>query len=116
MPTDRLSLTFSALSDPIRRAILAHLARGERSVNELAKPFKISLPGISRHLKVLERAGLISRSRQAQARPCTLEVAPLNQAAEWLDRYRRASVDRLDRLGAYLETLQRQEKTHGRKQ
>ena len=88
MSTDYLSLTFSALADPTRRAILARLVEGEASVNALAKPFRISLPGISKHLKVLEKAGLVSRSREAQRRPCRLQAAPLKEVAAWTETYR----------------------------
>jgi DNA-binding transcriptional ArsR family regulator len=104
---DRLSETFQALADPTRRAILARLALGETSVNELAEPFDMSLPAVSKHLKVLERAGLISRSRDAQYRPCKLEVQALKSVDAWLDEYRRFWEQRLDRLDAYLKTLQR---------
>ena len=107
MPDDQLNQTFAALADPTRRAILARLAAGEASVNELAEPFDISLPAISRHLKVLERAGLISRGRNAQWRPCRLEAAPLREAAGWIDAYRRFWSDSFDRLDDYLEVLQR---------
>ena len=104
--TDRLSATFAALADPTRRAILARLALGETSVSELAKPFDISGPAISRHLKVLESAGLITRSREAQWRPCKLEPAALRGVDDWLERYRRLWEERLDRLEDYLRTLQ----------
>src|SRR5512139_2505461 len=100
MPTDRLSSTFAALADPTRRAILARLASGETSVNELAEPFEMTLPAISKHLKVLERAGLVERRREAQWRPARLEAGPLKEIAEWLDAYRRfweGSFDRLDK-------------------
>jgi len=106
MPTDRLSATFAALADPTRRAILARLARGETSVSELAAPFAISLPAVSKHLKVLERAGLITRGRDAQTRPCRLEAAALKEADDWLEGYRRLWERRLDRLEDYLKTLQ----------
>jgi len=106
MPADALSATFSALADPTRRAILARLARGEASVSELAKPFDISGPAISKHLKVLERAGLISRGRDAQWRPCKLEPAALRNVDAWLEHYRALWEARLDRLDAYLRTLQ----------
>lgn len=106
MPADQLSSTFAALADPTRRAILNHLAAGETSVTSLAKPFKISLPGISKHLKVLEHAGLIVRSRNAQWRPCKLSPAPLKSAAEWIDHYRRFWEQSFDRLEAYLAELQ----------
>jgi DNA-binding transcriptional ArsR family regulator len=104
--TDRLSAAFSALADPTRRAILARLALGESSVNELAEPFDISLPAISRHLKVLESAGLISRGREAQWRPCKLEPEGLKTVSDWVDDYRQLWEDRLDRLEAYLDQLQ----------
>ena len=103
---DRLSDTFAALADPTRRAILARLATGESSVSELAKPFDISGPAISKHLKVLERAGLIKRGREAQWRPCRLEPEALKGVDEWLDRYRRLWEERFDRLDDYLKTLQ----------
>src|SRR5450755_2885401 len=98
MSADYLSLTFSALADPTRRAILARLVQGESSVNALAKPFKISLPGISKHLKVLERAGLIVRSREAQWRPCRLHPEPLKDIAQWIEHYRRFWEESFDRL------------------
>lgn len=98
MPDDELSRTFAALADPTRRAILARLSEGEATVNELAEPFDISLQAISRHLKVLERAGLISRGRDAQWRPCRLETAPLDAVSHWIDRYRERWSDRFDRL------------------
>ncbi|MDB5337900.1 MAG: transcriptional regulator [Planctomycetaceae bacterium] len=106
MPIDRLSAIFSALADPTRRAILARLALGALSVTELAQPFEMSLPGISKHLKVLERAGLISRGRDAQWRPCQLEAAPLKDVAAWIDEYRRFWEASLDRLNDYLMELQ----------
>ena len=115
MPLDRLSTTFAALADPTRRAILARLAAGEASVTELAAPFEMSLPAISKHLKVLERAGLIARGREAQWRPCRLEAGPLKDAAEWLAHYRRFWEQSFDRLDDYLRKLQRKEKKHGRK-
>ena len=101
MTPDHLSTTFAALADPTRRAILARLARGETSVSELAEPFDMSLPAVSKHLKVLERAGLIVRGREAQWRPCRIEAAPLREVADWVDRYRRIWEQRLDRLDAY---------------
>ena len=104
--TDKLSATFSALADPTRRAILARLSTGEASVQDLAKPFRMSLPAVSKHLKVLERASLIRRSRTAQWRPCYLEAAPLKEAAEWVDQYRKFWEESFDRLGAYLQELQ----------
>lgn len=103
---DRLSSTFSALADPTRRAILARLALGETSVNELAEPFDMSLPAVSKHLKVLEGAGLITRGRNAQWRPCKLNAAPLKEAASWIDFYRKFWEASFDRLDAYLERLQ----------
>jgi DNA-binding transcriptional ArsR family regulator len=115
MTADPLSATFAALADPTRRAILARLALGESSVSELAEPFEISLPAVSRHLKVLERAGLIARSREAQWRPCRIEAAPLREVADWVDRYRRFWEARLDRLDAYLRELDSKEKKHARK-
>jgi DNA-binding transcriptional ArsR family regulator len=106
MPTDRLSATFSALADPTRRAILARLALGETTVSELAKPFKMSGPAVSRHLKVLEAAGLIARGREAQWRPCRIEPEALKPVDDWLSEYRRLWEERLDRLDDYLKTLQ----------
>jgi len=114
MPHDRLSTTFAALADPTRRAILARLANGETTVNELAKPFAMSLPAVSRHLKVLEHAGLISRGRDAQWRPARLETAPLEQASGWIDKYRRFWVEGFDRLDDYITELQRKENRHAR--
>ncbi len=115
MSQDHLSSTFAALADPTRRAILARLASGEASVTELGKPFEMSLPAISKHLKVLERAGLIARGREAQWRPCRLAATPLKDAAEWLEEYRRFWEESFDRLDDYLRELQKQEKKHGRK-
>lgn len=115
MSPDRLSTTFAALSDPTRRAILARLVAGEASVNELAEPFAMSLPAVSKHLKVLENAGLIARGREAQWRPCRLEAAPLKDAVDWLEHYRRFWEERLDGLGVYLRDLQRKEKKHVRR-
>jgi DNA-binding transcriptional ArsR family regulator len=109
MASDQLSLTFGALADPTRRAILARLAGGQATVNELAEPFSISLQAISKHLKVLERAGLITRGRDAQWRPCRLEVAPLGVASEWIERYRDIARDRLDRLDQEIQRIQRTE-------
>lgn len=103
---DRLSATFQALADPTRRAILARLALGETSVSELAEPFKMSMPAVSKHLKVLEHAGLITRSRDAQMRPCKIEAAALKQADDWLEEYRRLWEQRLDRLEDYLKAIQ----------
>jgi len=107
---DRLSTTFSALADPTRRAILARLALGEASVGELAEPFDMSLPAVSKHLKVLERAGLIARAREAQWRPSRLEAGPLKDAADWIEHYRRFWEQSLDRLGDYLRELKPKEK------
>lgn len=112
---DQLSLTLSALADPTRRAILARLADGEATVTDLAEPFAMSLPAISRHLKVLERAGLIARGRDAQFRPCRLEPKPLEDVAKWVDGYRQLWESRIDRLEDYLNTLQRKEKSHDRR-
>jgi DNA-binding transcriptional ArsR family regulator len=111
---DALSETFQALADPTRRAILARLALGETSVNELAEPFEMSLPAVSKHLKVLERAGLISRSREAQYRPCKLEASALMPIDEWLTEYRRLWEKRFDRLDTYLTKLQRKNTKHKR--
>ena len=115
MPLDRLSTTFAALADPTRRAILARLASGETSVTELAEPFAMSLPAVSKHLKVLERAGLIARGREAQWRPCRIEPGALKQVDDWLERYRRFWDQSLDRLDTYLIELQAKEKKRGRK-
>ena len=104
---DPLSATFAALADPTRRAILARLVEGEAPVTELAEPFEISLPAVSKHLKVLERAGLIERSRHAQWRPCRLAPAPLKEVADWVERYRRFWEERFDRLDDYLSEMQR---------
>jgi DNA-binding transcriptional ArsR family regulator len=114
MSPDRLSTTFQALADPTRRAILARLISGEVSVTELAEPFEMSLPAVSKHLRVLEHAGLITRGRQAQWRPCRLEAGPLKDAADWLEHYRRFWEQSLDRLDGYLTELQGKEKGHGR--
>src|ERR687895_1208626 len=113
MPTDTLDATFAALADPTRRAILARLASGEASVNELAEPFDMTLPGVSKHLKVLECAGLISRARVAQSRPCRLEAAPLREVADWVEHYRRFWEQSFDRLDDYLQELQREENEGG---
>src|SRR5271167_4711571 len=110
MSPDRLSATFAALSDPTRRAILARLASGETSVTELAEPFEMSLPAVSKHLKVLERAGLIARGREAQWRPCRLDAKPLKEVADWMDHYRRFWEQSFDRLDEYLRTLRDNEK------
>ena len=115
MAPDALSATFAALSDPTRRAILARLASGVASVNELAQPFDISLPAISKHLKVLEKAGLIARSREAQWRPCKLEAARLKEVADWVEHYHRFWEQSFDRLDAYLKEVQAEEKKHGRR-
>lgn len=112
---DKLSETFAALADPTRRAILARLALGETSVNELAEPFDMSLPAVSKHLKVLEGAGLISRGRDAQYRPARLEPEALMSVDEWLERYRKLWNERFDRLENYLKELQSQEKKNGKK-
>jgi DNA-binding transcriptional ArsR family regulator len=112
---DQLSATFAALADPTRRAILERLARGERAVTELAEPFDMSLPGISKHLKVLERAGLITRGREAQRRPCKLAAKPLKDVAEWVQHYKRFWEESLDRLDEYLKQLQAKEKRSSRK-
>ena len=108
--SDQITATFAALADPTSRAILARLALGETSVTEIAAPFEMSMPAISRHLKVLEKAGLISRGREAQWRPCKLRAEPLKQAAGWLDEYRRFWEESFDRLDEYLKTLQAKEK------
>lgn len=118
MPADQLSTTFAALADPTRRAILARLVSGACSVTELAEPFDMSMPAVSKHLRVLERAGLIARGREAQWRPCRLEPAPLQAVADWAEHYRHLWEGRLDRLDDYLQELttkDTKEKTHGRK-
>ena len=115
MSPDQLNSTFAALSDPTRRAILARLASGETSVTELAEPFEMSLPAISKHLKVLQRAGLIARGREAQWRPCRLAAGPLKDASDWLEHYRRFWEESFDRLEDYLRELQAKEKKNGRK-
>ena len=112
--TDQLSATFAALADPTRRAILARLASGECAVTELAEPFDMSLPAVSRHLRVLEQAGLITRGRDAQRRPCRIDAAPLKDVSEWAERYRAIWEGRLDRLDTYLQQLTSKEKPHGR--
>jgi DNA-binding transcriptional ArsR family regulator len=111
--SDRLSVTFAALADPTRRAILARLASGEASVTELAQPFEMSLPAVSKHLKVLERAGLIARGREAQWRPRRLKAAPLKDVADWAENYRHFWDESFKRLDEYLQHLQEQEKDHG---
>ena len=116
MAVDQLSSTFAALADPTRRAILARLASGECSVTELAEPFDMSMPAVSKHLRVLERAGLIARGREAQWRPCRLEAGPLKHVADWTERYRHLWEARFDRLENYLQGMKAKEKTHGRKQ
>jgi DNA-binding transcriptional ArsR family regulator len=113
--TPDLSITFAALADPTRRAILARLAAGETSVTELAEPFAMSLPAISKHLKVLERAGLITRGREAQWRPCRLQAEPLKEASDWLEHYREFWEQSFDRLEEYLRKLRQKEKQHGRR-
>jgi DNA-binding transcriptional ArsR family regulator len=115
MSPDCLSTTFAALADPTRRAILARLVSGEVSVTDLAEPFEMSLPAVSKHLKVLERAGLIARGREAQWRPCRLEAGPLKDAADWLEHYRRFWEQSFDHLDDYLRALQKKEKKNGRK-
>jgi DNA-binding transcriptional ArsR family regulator len=115
MIVDELSLTFSALADPTRRAILGRLALGETSVTELAKPFEMSLPGISKHLKVLQKAGLIQQGREAQWRPCRLKAAPLKEISDWVEHYRQFWEESLDRLDEYLKELQRKEKKRGKR-
>ena len=114
MAADRLSATFSALADPTRRAILARLSQGEASVTELAAPFEMSMPAVTKHLKVLERAGLVSRGREAQWRPCRLEAQPLQGVADWVEQYRQFWEQSFDRLDDYLKTLQAKESKDGR--
>ncbi len=114
MTTDQLSTTFAALADPTRRAILARLSAGETSVTELAGPFAMSLPAVSKHLKVLERAGLIARGRDAQWRPCRLEGGPLKEVAGWVEHYRRFWEESFDRLDDYLRDLQEEQKGNER--
>ena len=113
--TDHLSSTFAALADPTRRAILARLASGECAVTELAEPFEMSLPAVSKHLRVLERAGLIARGREAQWRPCRIEAGPLKQVAEWTEQYRKIWETKFDNLELYLQELKAKEKRHGGK-
>lgn len=113
--SDHLSATFAALADPTRRAILARLAGGETSVKELAEPFDITPPAVTKHLKVLERAGLITRGREAQWRPCRLDVKPLREIADWVEQYRRFWDERINRLENYLRKLQAEGKKRGRK-
>ena len=112
MPSDQLSVTFAALADPTRRAILARLSRGEASVTDLAKPFDLSLPGVSKHLKVLQRAGLITQSRNAQWRPCRLEGARLQEASEWVGEFRRFWDESFERIDEYLAELQKEKKSN----
>jgi len=107
LPTDTLSTTLAAIADPTRRAILARLSRGEASVTELAEPFDMTMPAITKHLKVLEKAGLVERRREAQWRPCKLRAQPLKDAAAWIETYRAEWEGRLDRMAAYLEQLQK---------
>lgn len=111
--SDHLSTTLAALSDPTRRAILARLAAGQATVTELAAPFDMSMPAVSRHLKVLEHAGLITRGREAQWRPCRITAAPLKDVSDWVGRYRRFWTESLDRLDEYLQDVQKKEKKHG---
>ncbi len=115
MAVDQLSTTFSALADPTRRAILARLVVGDCSVTELAEPFDMTMPAVSKHLRVLERAGLITRGREAQWRPCRIDAGPLKQVADWAERYRHIWEARLDRLEDYLQELKEKEKKHGRR-
>jgi DNA-binding transcriptional ArsR family regulator len=116
MAVDELSAVFGALADPTRRAILARLAGGEATVNELAEPFNLKLPTVSKHLKVLQKAGLVTQSRQAQWRPCRLETAPLKEVAGWVERYLEIYDERFGRLEEYLRELQDKEKQSGDKQ
>lgn len=116
MATDQLSMTFAALADPTRRAILARLAKGEATVKELAEPFNLKLPTISKHLKVLHRAGLITQGRNAQWRPCRLDPAPLKDVAEWIETYRQTWEQRFDQLDEYLRQLQHEEQHRGTEQ
>jgi DNA-binding transcriptional ArsR family regulator len=117
MPTDQLSTTFAALADPTRRAILARLLSGERSVTELAEPFNMSMPAVSKHLRVLERAGLVARRKEAQWRRCRIDAGPLKEVANWTERYRHIWEARLDRLDKYLQHMKaKEERSHGRQQ
>jgi DNA-binding transcriptional ArsR family regulator len=116
MPSDQLSTTFAALADPTRRAILARLLLGECSVGELAEPFEMSMPAVSKHLRVLEHAGLITQRRDAQWRRCRIKAGPLKEVSTWTESYRRVWEQRMDRLGEYVQQLNAKEKTHGRKQ
>jgi DNA-binding transcriptional ArsR family regulator len=115
MPTDQLSQTLSALADPTRRAILARLGGGEATVTELARPFEMTLPAVSKHLKVLERAGLIARGREAQWRPCRLDAGPLKDVSDWVETYRRHWEERFERLDEYLRELKEKEKEKDRR-
>ena len=115
MPTDQLSATFQALADPTRRAMMARLTRGEASVQELAKPFQMSQPAISKHVKVLEKSGLIARRSLAQQRLCKLQTKPIKDAVEWLEHHRKLWENRLDQLEGYLQEIQQKEKKHGHK-
>jgi DNA-binding transcriptional ArsR family regulator len=115
MPSDPLSTTFAALADPTRRAILARLATGECTVTELARPFDMSMPAVSRHLRVLEHAGLITRGREAQWRPCSLDATPIKRVADWAEKYRAIWEERLDRLDSYLHELKAEETKNARK-
>lgn len=114
MAIDQLSVTFAALADPTRRAILARVAQGEATVMELAEPFELKLPTVSKHLKVLRQAGLVTQGRQAQWRPCRLEPAPLKDVADWVERYRESWEERMGQLDDYLQELKVQEEKHGR--
>ncbi len=114
MPPDPLSTTFAALADPTRRAILTRLATGETSVKELAEPFAMTLPAVTKHLKVLQRAGLITQGRRAQWRPCRLEAKPLREVADWIEHYRQFWDESFDRLDDYLNELQNKEKPNDR--
>ena len=115
MPSSRLDHTFAALADPTRRSILSMLASGEKSVGQLAEPFEMTLAAVSKHLKVLQRAGLITQGREAQWRPCRLEAAPLKDASDWIERYRVYWEESFDRLDSYLHEVQAKEKKRGRK-
>lgn len=115
MTTEQLNNTFTALSDPTRRAILSRLASGEATVSELAKPFDLSLPAITKHIGVLERAGLVTKSRDAQWRPCKLNPKPLKMASAWIEKYKKFWEESFDRLEEYLQTIQKTEKKYGRK-
>ena len=116
MATDQLSVTFAALADPTRRAILARVAQGEATVLELAEPFKLKLPTVSKHLKVLRRAGLVTQGRQAQWRPCRLDAARLKDIADWVERYRKNSEERIGQLDEYLQELKGKEERNGRQE